>query len=173
MTIDKPQDGSLKRGEAVAARGAFDKAAKLFFFKKAMALSTKDYVIICCLAVLLLLFFVLIAFINPIKYFQVISEGQFKALADSLQRLTQATVVQQIFAESAIIQTHVIELCYAAGWNGFWAFLCFMPVIIFACALMFFPLFFIFSAVLKRELKEMIQQWEKAPKLQDNNHSAK
>ncbi|GAA4664712.1 hypothetical protein GCM10023262_11860 [Bartonella pachyuromydis] len=151
---------------------AFDKASKLFSFKKALALSTKDYVIIFCLTVIFLLFLAAMAYINPLEYFHVFSKEQFEAMAqESLRAMGQKNVGKQFFETSALLQKHFIELWWAAGWNGVWSFLCCIPIAIFVFFFGFFPLLFIFRAALKREIKEMIQQWEKSLELQNTNYA--
>ncbi len=153
---------------------AFDKASKLFSFKKALALSTKDYIIIFCLTVILLVFLIAMAYINPIEYFHVMSKEQLAVMAqESLRAMRQENIGNQFFETAALFQNYITELWRAAGWNGVWALLCLIPQNIFGVLFGFFPLLFIFRVVLKREVKEMIQQWEKSPQLQDNNHSAK
>lgn len=172
MTIDKPQHGSLHREAAVVSGQAFDKASKLFSFKNSLALSTKDYVIIFCLTVIFLLFFATMAYINPLEYFHVISKEQFEAIAqESLRAMSQKDVGKQFFEASALLQKHFIELWRAAGWNGVWAFICCIPIAIFVFFFGFFLLLFIFRAVLKREVKGMIQQWEKSLELQNTNYA--
>ncbi|EJF76579.1 hypothetical protein ME7_00836 [Bartonella birtlesii LL-WM9] len=172
MTTDKPQHGPVQSGAAVASRGAFDKASKLFFFKKAMTFSAKDYVVICCMALILLVFGIAVAYINPFEYFH-ISKQQIGELTEKIfQALAQKTVGKQVFATSVMIQEYIRELITAAGWNSVVALMCFLPFFIFFYFFIFFPFFFLFCAVFRRELKEMIQQWERSPHLQDNNHLA-
>lgn len=171
MTIDKPQHGSLDSEAVVVSGQAFDKASKLFSFKKSLALSTKDYAIIFCLTVILLVFFAAMAYyINPMEY-SYAPEEQFAVIAqESLRAMGQENIGKQAFETSALLQKHFIELLRAAGWNGVWFFLCCIPIAIVACFLVYFPLLFIFRAVVKREVKEMIQQWEKSLELQNTTY---
>ncbi|WP_273721670.1 MULTISPECIES: hypothetical protein [unclassified Bartonella] len=172
MTIDKPQHGFLASEAVIVSGQAFDEASKLFSFKKSLALSTKDYVIICCLAVILLVFFAAMAYINPLEYFHVISKEQFEAIAqENLRAMGQENIGKQVFEAGALLQKHFIELWRAAGWNGVWALICCIPIAIFGFVFGFFPLLFIFCAVLKREVKGMIQQWEKSLELQNTNYA--
>lgn len=118
-------------------------------FKKAMVLSTKDYVIICCLAILLLVLFAATVYMKPWEFFQ-FSKEQLQAMK------------QQNFQEEMqnLFKNPLIEQLRDGGWKSVWAFVCFIPSMIFGSLFVFFPLFFIFLAMVKRDVKEMMQLWE-------------
>ncbi|WP_273721323.1 MULTISPECIES: hypothetical protein [unclassified Bartonella] len=159
MTIDKPQHGSLASEVAVVSGGAIDKASKLFSFKKALALSTKDYVVICCLAVLLLGGVVAITYIKPLEYFHVLSREKLMAMVQENLHKTPLEFFKDLILPSFSSSGMAIqELWHAAGWNGVWAFICFIPQEIFGITTTLFPVILVFHFLLDRELKEMIQQ---------------
>ncbi|WP_345097177.1 hypothetical protein [Bartonella acomydis] len=165
MTIDKSQHESLNSRVPVASCSVFEKAAKLFSLKKAMTLSTKDYVVICCLAVLFLALCAAIAYITPLEYFHVLSRETLMAMVQEnlhkgfLEKF-QDLVLPQLSPHGMAIQ----KLWFAAGWNGVWAFLCLLPQTIFEIITVLFPVLLVCHFFLNHELKEMIQQWEKSPK---------
>ncbi|MCZ2158724.1 hypothetical protein NPX99_05480 [Bartonella sp. 220] len=152
------------------------KESQLFFFKNKMVLSTKDYVIICCLAVIALIAVATTIYMKPLEFFHVISKEQFK---DIIQEVPQemfsknldAPSFQKNFQQQLYVIQHVIELWRAAGWNGVWAFVCLFPQIILGCLIAFFPFIFFLRAILKRELKRVLQQLEKSLGWQATNDS--
>ncbi|WP_273760608.1 hypothetical protein [Bartonella sp. ML70XJBT.G] len=165
MTIDKPQHGSLASEAAIVSGQAFDKASKLFSFKKALALSTKDYVVICCLAILLLGGVVAVTYIKPLEYFHVLSREKLMAMVQENLHKTPLEFFKDLILPSFSSSGMAIqELWHAAGWNGVWAFLCLLPQTILEVVEVLFPVILVFHFLLDRELKEMIQQWAKSQK---------
>ncbi|WP_375706935.1 hypothetical protein [Bartonella sp. AA126HLJHH] len=161
MIEDKSQHQSAHKGDkAFVSQPVLDQSEA---FKKLTALSTGDYIIICCLAILLLVLFSASAYMDPLEFFHVISKEQLQALGqmkqESLQERLQESLKHPF--QNPIIQ-HVLD----AGWNSVWAFLCFLPQIIFGVLFGFCPLFFVFNAVFKRDVKEMMLQWETLPEQQ-------
>ncbi|WP_375607595.1 hypothetical protein [Bartonella sp. AC142YNZD] len=154
MIEDKSQHQSAHKGDrAFVSQPVLDQSAT---FKKWMALSTGDYIIICCLAILLLVLFFASAYMNPLEFFHIMSKEQLQALGQMKQESLQESLKHPF--QNPIIQ-HVLD----AGWNSVWAFLCFLPQIIFGVLFGLFPLFFVFNAVFKRDVKEMMLQWENLP----------
>lgn len=66
----------------------------------------------------------------------------------------------------------MLELWRAAGWNGVWAFICLLPQGLLGCLIGFFPFIVFLRAILKRELKGMIQQLEQSIEQQKTNDLA-
>ncbi|WP_375701094.1 hypothetical protein [Bartonella sp. AA81SXKL] len=154
MIEDKSQHQSAHKGDkAFVSQPVLDQSEA---FKKWTALSTGDYIIICCLAILLLVLFSASAYMSPLEFFHVISKEQLQALGKMKQESLQESLKHPF--QNPIIQ-HVLD----AGWNSVWAFLCLLPQIIFGVLFGLFPLFFVFNAVFKRDVKEMMLQWENLP----------
>ncbi|WP_375707674.1 hypothetical protein [Bartonella sp. AA1HLJMS] len=157
MIEDKSQHQFAHKGDkAFVSQPVLDQSEA---FKKLTALSTGDYIIICCLAILLLVLFSASAYMDPLEFFHVISKEQLQALGQMKQESLQESLKHPF--QNPIIQ-HVLD----AGWNSVWAFLCFLPQIIFGVLFGFCPLFFVFNAVFKRDVKEMMLQWETLPEQQ-------
>ncbi|WP_254492414.1 hypothetical protein [Bartonella sp. B1099] len=156
MIKDQSQQPSACEEKAYISQSELDQSAA---FKKAMVLSTKDYVIICCLAILLLVLFVAAVSMDPWEVFQISKE--------QLQAMKQQNF-QEAMRESLQnpLKNPIIEHLRDAGWKSVWAFVCFMPSMIFGALAGFFPLFSIFHAIFKRDVKEMMQLWETVPEQQ-------
>ncbi|WP_039758386.1 hypothetical protein [Bartonella queenslandensis] len=153
MIKDQSQQQSTHEGEDFISQSVSDQLAA---FKKGMVLSTKDYVIIFCLAILLLVLFVATTYMQPWEFFHVISNEQFQEMGkmkqEDIQKMFQANLEQPF--------NPIIGYLRDAGWNSVWAFLCLMPQMIFGVLLVFFPLFFVFLAIVKRDVKQMMLLWE-------------
>ncbi|WP_375672837.1 hypothetical protein, partial [Bartonella sp. CL45QHWL] len=108
---------------------------------------------------LLLVLFSASAYMSPLEFFHVISKEQLQELGKMKQESFQESLKHPF--QNPIIQ-HVLD----AGWNSVWAFLCLLPQIIFGVLFGLFPLFFVFNAVFKRDVKEMMLQWETLPEQQ-------
>ncbi|WP_273783398.1 hypothetical protein [Bartonella sp. AU15XJBT] len=161
MMRDQSQHPSVHEGnEAFVSKPLSDQLAD---FKKGMPLSTKDYVIICCLAILLFGLFAASTYMQPWEFFHVISKEQFQAMAKMKQE-----DIQKMFQENLAqpFKSPIIGYVRDAGWNSVWAFLCLMPQIILGVLFAFFPLFFILLAMVKRDVKQMMQLWETEPEPQ-------
>ncbi|WP_246464877.1 hypothetical protein [Bartonella phoceensis] len=144
-----------------------DKEARLFSFKKASVLSTKDYVIIFCITLLGVVFFTAVTYIRPLEYFHVVTVEQLQEIArKNLQGTPLENFKNMFLGQFFLSGTNMGELWRAAGWNSVWVFLCSLPETIFGVAWTLFPLASIFHFILNRQLKEMIQQLEKSPKQQ-------
>ncbi|QEE12742.1 hypothetical protein MNL01_07370 [Bartonella krasnovii] len=157
MKKDQSQQKPAREGTAFISQSMLEQSAA---FKKGMVLSTKDYVIICCLAILLLVLFAISLFMKPWEFFQ-ISKEQLQAMKyQDFQEMIQESLLQPFQNNPAI------EFLRHVGWNSVWAFLCFVPQIILGVLLVCFPLFSIFLAIFKRDVKEMMQLWETLPKQQ-------
>ncbi|EJF82532.1 hypothetical protein MCU_01414 [Bartonella elizabethae Re6043vi] len=152
MMRDQSQQPSANEGEAFSSKSVLDQSAA---FKKAMLLSTKDYVIICCVAILLLVLVATSLSMKPWEFFQ-ISKEQLQAMK------------QQNFQEAMqnLFKNPLIERLRDGGWKSFWTFVCFMPSMILSVLFAFFPLFFILLAMIKRDVKEITQLWETVPEQQ-------
>ncbi|WP_139412392.1 hypothetical protein [Bartonella mastomydis] len=152
MIQDQSQQPSACEEKAYISQSELDQLAA---FKKAMALSTKDYVIICCVAILLLVLFATSLSMKPWEFFQ-FSKEQLQAMK------------QQNFQEEMqnLFKNPLIEQLRDGGWKSVWAFVCFIPSMIFGSLFVFFPLFFIFLAMVKRDVKQMMQLWETVPEQQ-------
>ncbi|WP_375650507.1 hypothetical protein [Bartonella sp. OT172YNZD] len=157
MIKDKSQHQSVHEGNtAFVSQPVLDQSAA---FKKWMVLSTNDYVIICCLAILLLVLFAATVYMNPLNFFYVISREQFQAMGKTKQEDLQGMI-------QGFIRFPAIEFLRNVGWNSVWAFLCLLPQMVLAVLVVFFPLFSIFNAILKRDVKEMMKLWETLPEQQ-------
>lgn len=169
MTIDKTQHESFqKQGKKAfvsqgALQGALDKESELLFLKKWMALSMGDTVIIFCLAVVFLVHVAAIIYINPLEFFHVLPKEQFQEM---VQEGVQKSFLEnlKIFFEGqgSLSGARLEELWRAAGWNGVFAFICFIPHTIFGYLVGLFPGIFILHIMLNRALKEMFQHLEKS-----------
>ncbi|WP_375706392.1 hypothetical protein [Bartonella sp. AA6HLJMS] len=162
MIEDKSQHQSAHKGNtAFASQPVLNHSA---VFKKWTALSRKDYVIILCLAILLLVLFAATVYMNPLEFFHVISKEQFQALGQmeqgDLRKMIKEILKQPFENNPAIV------FLRDAGWNSVWAFLCLLPQMIFGVLVVFFPLFFVFNAISKREVKEMMKLWDTLPEQQ-------
>ncbi|WP_375640895.1 hypothetical protein [Bartonella sp. AA168HLJHH] len=162
MIEDKSQHQSAHKGNtAFASQPVLNQCA---VFKKWTALSRKDYVIILCLAILLLVLFAATVYMNPLEFFHVISKEQFQALGQmeqgDLRKMIKEILKQPFENNPAIV------FLRDAGWNSVWAFLCLLPQMIFGVFVVFFPLFFVFNAISKREVKEMMKLWDTLPEQQ-------
>ncbi|WP_212112417.1 hypothetical protein [Bartonella queenslandensis] len=158
MIKDQSQQQSTDEGKGFISQSVLDQSAA---FKKGMLLSTKDYVIIFCLAILLLVLFVAITYMQPWDFFHVISKEQLQEMGkQGFDKLLQESLIRSFQNNPAI------EYLRNVGWNSVWAFLCFVPQVIFGALILFFPLFSIFNAILKRDVKEMMLLWETVPEQQ-------
>ncbi|WP_375707379.1 hypothetical protein, partial [Bartonella sp. AA1HLJMS] len=159
MIEDKSQQQSAHEGNtAFASQLMLNHSAA---FKKWTALSRKDYVIILCLAILLLVLFAATIHMSPLEFFHVISKEQVQILGQMEQgdfRKMMKEILKQPFENNP-----AIVFLYGVGWNGVWAFLCLLPQMIWGCLVVFFPLFFVFNAISKRDVKEMIKLWDTLP----------
>ncbi|WP_142416078.1 hypothetical protein [Bartonella massiliensis] len=164
MIKDKSQSQSIHEGnKAFISQPIISQAMlhQLSAFKKGMGLSTKDYVIICGLAILLLVLFAAVISMKPWELFHIISNEQLQAMKQqNFQELMQESLIGTLHNNPAI------EFLRNAGWKSVWFFLCFLPQIILGVLSVFFPLFSLFHAILKRDVKEMMQQWETVSKQQ-------
>ncbi|WP_375695180.1 hypothetical protein [Bartonella sp. AC90GZZY] len=166
MIKDKSQHQSAHKGNmASVLQPGLDQSA---VFKKCMTLSTKEYVIICCLAILLLVLFVATVYMKPLEFFHIISKEQLQAMAQMKQEDLQK-MFWKIWRQP-VKNNPMIVFLRDAGWNSVWAFLCLLPQHIFGVLLGFFPLFFIFNAILKRDVKEMILLGETLPEKQQQDN---
>lgn len=154
MIKDQSQQQSTDEGKGFISQSVLDQSAA---FKKGMLLSTKDYVIIFCLAILLLVLFVATTYMQPWDFFHVISKEQLQEMGKMKQE-----DIQKMFQENLEqpFKSPIIGYLRDAGWNSVWAFLCFIPQVIFGILFGFFPLFFVFLAMVKRDVKEMMLLWE-------------
>ncbi|WP_375670213.1 hypothetical protein [Bartonella sp. PS7NMGDW] len=167
MIEDKSQHQSAHEGnKAFVSQSVLDQSAT---FKKWMMLSTGDYVIILCLAILLLVLFSATVYMEPLEFFHVISKEQLQALGQTKQKSFQE-IIQESLAHP--FKNPIIEHLLDAGWNSVWAFLCFLPQMIFCFLFGFFPLFFVFNAIFKRDVKEMMKLWEALPEQQQLNNQS-
>ncbi|WP_208440009.1 hypothetical protein [Bartonella raoultii] len=146
MIKDQSQQPSAYEKKAFVSQSILDQSAA---FKKSMVLSTKDYVIICCLAILLLVLLAISLSMTPWELFH-ISKEQLQAMKH--QNFQEA--IQDSF------KNPLIEHLRDGGWKSVWAFVCLIPSMILGTLIVFFPLFFIFLAMVKRDVKEMIQLWK-------------
>ncbi|WP_375668904.1 hypothetical protein [Bartonella sp. MR168JLCBS] len=163
MIEDKSQHQSTRKGDkAFVSKPVLDQCA---VFKKWMALSTGDYIIICCLAILLLMLFSASAYMSPLEFFHIMSKEQFQALGQMKQEDFQEM-------SQSFIQIPAIEFLRNFGWNSVWAFLCLLPQMIFGVLFGLFPLFSIFNAISKRDVKEMMKLWETLPEQQQLNNQS-
>ncbi|WP_208438510.1 hypothetical protein [Bartonella grahamii] len=161
MIEDKSQQQSAHEGDkAFVSQPVLDQSAT---FKKWMALSTGDYIIICCLAILLLVLFSATVYMDPLDFFHIMSKEQLQALRQMKQESFQE-IIQESLAHP--FKNPIIEHLLDAGWNSVWAFLCFLPQMIFGVLFGFCPLFVVFNIVFKRDVKEMMKLWETLPEQQ-------
>ncbi|EJF87764.1 hypothetical protein [Bartonella rattimassiliensis] len=120
---------------------------------KLMRPSTKDYIIIVCLAIILLALVGIMIYMKPLEFFHIISKEEAQAIAQqNFQEITQESLKKT--------QDSIIKHLHSVGWNSVWAFLCLLPQMILGFLLVGFPLFFILLAMVKREVKEMMQPME-------------
>ncbi|WP_375656426.1 hypothetical protein [Bartonella sp. CM120XJJH] len=166
MIEDKSQQQSAHEGNtAFAPQPVLDQSA---VFKKLTALSRKDYVIILCLAILLLVLFAATVYMSPLEFFHIVSKEQFQALEEmkpgELRNMMKEILKQPFENNPAVL------FLRDAGWNSVWAFLCFLPQMIFCCLVVCFPLFFILNAISKRDVKEMMKLWDTLPEQQQLNN---
>ncbi|WP_273758522.1 hypothetical protein [Bartonella sp. AU55XJBT] len=146
MIKDQSQQSSACEEKVFGSQSVLGQSAA---FKKWMVLSTKDYVIICCLAILLLVLFATSLSTKSWEIFDIPKEQLQAMKHQNFQEMIQNS-----------FKNPIIEHLRDAGWKGVWAFLCFIPSIILSSLVIFFPLFFIFLAIFKRDVKEMMQLWE-------------
>ncbi|WP_245407063.1 hypothetical protein [Bartonella tribocorum] len=160
MIKDQSQQPSAHGEKAFISQSVLDQSVA---FKKWMVLSTKDYVIICGLAILLLVLFFATNDIQTWEFFHVISTEQFQKMAKMKQE-----DIQKMFQENLEppFKNSIIGYVRDAGWNSVWDFLYFMPKMILGVLFSFFPFFFILLAMVKRDVKEMMQLWEIVPEPQ-------
>ncbi|WP_375673229.1 hypothetical protein [Bartonella sp. TS82HLJMH] len=161
MIRDKSQHQSAHEGnKAFVSKPVLDQSAT---FKKWMALSTSDYIIICCLAILLLVLFSATVYMSPLEFFHIMSKEQLQVLRQMKQESFQEIIQESL---KHPFKNPIIEHLLDAGWNSVWAFLCFLPQMIFGVLFGLFPLFFVFNAIFKRDVKEIMMQWETLPEQQ-------
>ncbi|UTO28188.1 hypothetical protein [Bartonella harrusi] len=163
MTTDKPQQQSLQQREGAdfVSQSVFDKEYRLLAFKDKMALSTKDYVILFFLSLIILVFLVVVACIQPMGLFHVVSKEQAEAMFQENLHKTLLENLKDIFLMGFFSsEMSMTELYRAAGWNGVWAYILMMPQFILGALLALFPVVVVVRLMVKRELKGMVQQLE-------------
>lgn len=162
MRINKssygPQRMSVRSDMAVVWQGVFDKKSN-FSLKKTSALSIKDYLIIGALSFIM----VVVMYSNFMKLFYGLSEEQLMAI---FQKNFPGTFLENLrylfLGQIALDEIYMRELWSTAGWGSVWNFICLIPQMIFGIAQILFPIIFVFYFMLKGELQEMVQQWEKS-----------
>ncbi|WP_375660621.1 hypothetical protein [Bartonella sp. CL71SXKL] len=162
MIEDKSQHQSIHEGNtAFASQPGVNQSA---VFKKWTALSRRDYVIILCWAIPLLVLFAATVYMSPLEFFHIISKEQLQALEKmeqgDLRKMTKEILKQPFENNPAVLFLRNV------GWNGVWACLCFLPQMIWFCLVLFFPFFFVFNAISKRDVKEMMKLWDTLPEQQ-------
>ncbi|WP_019221196.1 hypothetical protein [Bartonella senegalensis] len=179
MTKDtQPQHQFVKaQGEkGTVSYSAFEKESKILSFKDALILSAKDYKIIFCISLLAFLHvFVRIVvwgvvsggffLIYSLEFSHMISREQFQGMVQQKLKEIFLEMLQGLSMQQ--MQEQMIQFLHNTNLNAWEAFLLLLPQILLGYALFLFPTIFLLHIIVNRELKDMIQQLEKAPEQSD------